>query len=478
MDNDDNVGFCADLQAAWLRVWPRLRDDIDSLLLVAFRVLVMCLDRHGFFRQPSSTIEVRVQSVLPHHLMILLRTNDPRHVRMFASLVTARLELRGLHHAAELAFAIDAEFGLKLSRSLATGKRTALQNVSQAVNSANTVLMEQLRQDRPMILVRPPNRYWSKRERVVPEFPLERQGTATNFLHLLPTSTSLKRVHYSAVGGGLQERLIVALWPVKAPSIKSHAISKSAIKNGRVHFYFKCWDNLPEIHQQQQRSFANQLADYIRNEGSDTFNTVHIVAAPELTLAPQSIGPIISAVATRRNAAWIVFPGSYHIEKGEGVINQAPICVGGVLDQNDLAGDPLYADSAAVKCVPVVFPHGPRNFVENIDGRESLTHLLDTSVGRIAVMICRDFLEENLRNQIVEMCADHLFILSMSPDSGIKFKTAMESVSNFRTGCFFVNAFSDVRRRAAHRQPLRGARVRWMRRDSKRRYYTVVLDPE
>jgi hypothetical protein len=265
---------------------------------------------------------------------------------------------------------------------------------------------------------------------------------------------------------------------VEAPSIRSRAIKKSIAKNGHVSFCFRGWDDLPKTHQKQHRSFANLIANYIHNEASDAFDTVHIVAAPELTLAPESLNSVVTAVETRRNAAWIVFPGSYHIEMKEGIINRAPVYIDGVLHRADLAGSSVDAPMAAVKCTPFVLTRGRRKYVEDIDGRESLTHLLDTSVGRIAVMICRDFLEENLRNEIVSMCADHLFVLSMSPDSGIKFETAMNSTSNFRTSCFFVNAFTAESPRAAHRAPLKREKVKWMPQVSEERHWTFVLEPE
>src|SRR5207248_7752305 len=126
---------------------------------------------------------------------------------------------------------------------------------------------------------------------------------ASNFLHLLPLTSSLKRVRYSAVGSALQpQKLNVTLWPVQAPSIRSRAIRKTRAKHGRIQFHFKRWDNLPKTHQQQQSAFANLIKDYILNEGSDDRDTLHVIAAPELTLAPESIDSIIQAVETRRNA--------------------------------------------------------------------------------------------------------------------------------------------------------------------------------
>jgi hypothetical protein len=485
MDTSDNVGFEPDFQAAWRNVWPRLQNDVDSLILFAFRVLVSYLDQHGFFRQPPSTIrDVKAADRRHPELMALVRRENERRlfpalVPPFAELVYARLDSNSLDQVAQLAFAIDEYFGRKLSRGIGKGKTSDLQKVTRAVNGANSVLLKQRADVKPIILVRLPERYWSKRKGVVPKSHHESQGTDTHFTYLLPTVTRLKRVQYSAVGGGPTQKLIVSLWPVEAPSIGSGAIKTGKAADGRASFYFRCWRDLPENQKERQTNFANLIADYIRNDAPDALDTVHIIAAPELTLAPQSHDSIVTAVETHRKSMCIVFPGSYHIEMKQGVINRAPIYVGGVLHQTDLTGDSEDPPTAAVKHRPFAFTHGAIDFREDIDGRESLTHLLDTSVGRIAVMICRDFIEDVLRTDVVSMCVDHLFILSMSPDSGRKFETAMESASNYRTGCFFVNAFTkNVDRRAAHRAPLVGKRVEWMSPDNAERYWAIVLEPE
>lgn len=489
MDISGNIGSVPDLRKAWLRAWPGLSHNADALILVAFRILVAYLDQHRFFRQPSHVIaaaQVRNRHLAcPRELVEILRARPPRGIQPFADLVSAILDPSSLPRAAELAFVIDRELGGLLSDILRHGGRVTLlksfrneasghgrlQRVVDAVNVANSVLMEQAFGGRLIILVRHQKRYWSKREDVVQQFHLLPQGTATNFTYLLPTTTSLGHVHYSTLGGEPEQKLVVTLWPVGAPSLKSRAITKNRAQQEYVPFYFKRWESLPKTYQNQQRRLANLIADYIYKEADDAFNTVHIVAAPELTLAPEAHAPIIAAVETRTNAAWIVFPGSYHVEAEGGIINRAPIYLGGVLHSTALTGGHLNPHAAAVKCTPVVFPVRARSYIEDIDGRESLTHLLDTSVGRIAVMICRDFLEDALRAEIVSMDADHLVVLSMSPDSGKKFIDAMENVSHYRTSCFLVNAFTNRREvnrpplKAAHRAPLKGKAVEWMPED-------------
>lgn len=486
MYNTEHVGFVPDLRAAWQNASSKLGDDVDSLVLVAFRVLVLHLEQHGFFHQPPSAEIRRDKSELPLHLIFLLRGKNSkaraRYLPGFIDFVTALLDARRLNQAAKLASAIDEHFGRALSSNLKPRHdltvSQGLQAVTHAVNAANRLLTGDLLGSRPIILVRPEERYWAKREGVVPDFPLSPQRIAKNFFHLLPTETRLKRVHYSALEGMSPKRLVVALWPLKAPLLSSSVINKMPETNGRVHFYFKSWNDLPEDDQKDQISFAKLIAGYIRDETLDAADTVHVVAAPELTLAPESLEPIITAVEDRTHAAWIVFPGSYHIETERGIINQAPIYVGGALSQKATSGTVLHAGTAAVKQTPFVLPEHASTYVEDIERSGSLTHLLDTSIGRIAVMICADFIEENLRNEVISMCVDHLFVLSMSPDRGPKFAGAMDAASNYRTSCFYVNAFTSDSRRAAHRVPLRKEEVIWMPSNSQHRHYSLILEPE
>lgn len=489
MSNNENVGFVPDFRAAWENAWPKLLNDVNALVLVAFRVLVLYLEQHGFFNRPRSA-EYLQDKELPQPLRKLYRNGKRIFVPEFVALVSAHLDPRKLDQAAELASAIDLLFGSKLSAPLRTfsvppgdprrgSVSDSLQDLTQPVNEANRVLMGELSGLRPIILIRPPEPYWAMRKDVVPEFLLEPQTIASRFHHLVPTETRLSRVCYSALGANRPQRIVVALWPVEWPGLDSPMIKQGTEKDGEVPFYFTKLDELSGSDQQNQVKFAKKIADYIGDESLDVDGTVHIVAAPELTLAPESLDPIIAAIKSRRNAVWIVFPGSYHVEADLGIINEAPVYVGGMRDPTRSLRSTLHLNTAAVKNTPVVFAVGPRRYVEGIDGRKSLTHVLDTSIGRIAVMICFDFIKDDLRNDVVSMCADHLVVLSMSPDkSGRKFAGAMEGVSNYRTSCFYVNAFKYKSRRAAHRLPLTTQKVKWMSPNSKHTHHRIVLEPE
>jgi hypothetical protein len=443
----------------WQDVWPGLCDQIDALVLVAFRMLVCQLDEGRFFLKPPDLIdEVRRQAKPPAELTTLLRTHDSMHTAAFARLVHDRLVACDDASLAELAFAVDLEIGPVLSEHLRSGDRTRQQAVAQAVNAANRALM-QLGPERPVILVRSPQQFWSRKKKVVPMFSL---GTPSKFKHLLPVLTKLSRVDYSVLGGGGKRKLTVALWPAAAPPITSRALTRRKINKVTVLFRFKSWDDLLKKLQAQQMSLAARIADYVSN-ARDVMDAVYIVAAPELMLAPQSHGTVNAAVASRRNAAWIVFPGSYHIDHGEEVINQASIRIGGILDKRDLTTAPSGGAVSAVKHNSFATDYKGVCYREEISGEFSSVHLLDTCVGRIAVMICLDFLDDNRRAEVVSMGIDHLFVLSMSPDSGSKFKIAMDAASNYQTASFFVNAFTGSSRPAGYRKPLKKARVIWRR---------------
>jgi hypothetical protein len=448
------------------------------MFLVAFRVLVCWLDQNAFFQHPVKVCEARAKSHLPEQLATLSRTRAPERARALAELVDAHLASLPdkPEPVAEFAFAIDAEFGLTLAKCLGIGDRSHMQIVARAVNTANRLLMgEGGAEKKPIILVRSPQRYWEQHQNVVSPFPRDLQDTPSSFRYLLPVTTQLSRVDYSAVGRVCAPKLTVALWPAEAPSMDSAAITRSAARNGIVPFRFTRWENLPPELQEPHTDLAARIAEYVCT-APDVVDTVHIAAAPELMLAPQCHDSITKAIATRRSAAWIVFPGSYHIERGEGVVNRAPIYVGGVLDQSDLTSDPGRGPVAAVKRIPVVIPGSGGDCVEDIDGSTCSVHLVDTNVGRIAVMICRDFLDPALRNEVVLMGTDHLFVLSMSPDHGTKFETAMDETSNFGTGSFLVNAFTGKSWRVGHRKPLKEAQAIWELPAGEGQHCALVLE--
>src|SRR5689334_15493708 len=95
MSNNYN-GFVPDFKAAWQNAWPRLRGDVDSLVLVAFRALVLYLEQHGFFDQAPSVEILRDKSQLPPELIAVLRTSNRRHLPGFVDFVSDLLDPRRL----------------------------------------------------------------------------------------------------------------------------------------------------------------------------------------------------------------------------------------------------------------------------------------------------------------------------------------------------------------------------------------------
>jgi hypothetical protein len=408
---------------------------------------------------------------------MLLHTPGAQFTDAFADLVGGHLRSVDDQRVGKFAAAIDTEFGGTLSGNLRSDDRSETRIVARAVNVANRVLMQGPCLQKPMVLVKSPLRYWQQYPDLVPPFPGGLQNLSNAFGNLLPLRTEFNWVDYSVVFDDREisvldqvvpPRLRVALWPDKAPGFDSDAIAKGkARENGDVPFYFTPWESLGEL-QAKHTGLAGRIASYIRAD-PDERGMVHIAAAPELTMAPQSHQCIIEAIATRRDAAWIAFPGTYHIVSDGNVTNRGSIYVGGALHQKDLNRAPGSGPISAIKGTAVEIPDRNRKvtYFEDIEGAECSVHVLDCRAGRIAVMICRDFLDDDLRNQVVSMGIDHLFVLSMSGDSGVKFETAMDSASNYGTGCFLVNAFteksSDAAQsgppkrswEAAHRAPLR-----------------------
>lgn len=471
--------MATDLASTWRRTWPALQTQIEALVLVAFRLLYCRMEERRFFPGSARAIdEARRNAWAPRELGTLLRTRDSLHATAFADAIHDRLAAPFDATVASLAYGLDRDLGLLWSKDDRRGDRVCLKATADAVNAANRTL----REHRPgaIVLVRPKQQFWERHPRVVGKFPLELQDPPSTFKALMGLTTSFNRVDYSTIGGGNPRLVTVALWPTVAPKMNSPALIMSGFGPGKIGFRFKLWKDLPPALQADQRSLADRIAAYV-NGARDAMGTVHIVAAPELVLAPEAHHTINAAVATRRSAAWILFPGSYHVEAEEGVINRAVMRVGGMIDKNDLFIDPVGGAVAAVKRTPFNFPDGGGlQYVEDIDGSTSCVHVLDTDAGRIATMICRDFIDVGLTKEVVSMGVDHLFVLSMSPDSGTKFEHAMEVASDYRTATFLVNAYTPAGSAfvcAGLREPLKHGRVSWKRPTERTPYCVFTLKP-
>ncbi|MBI5921296.1 MAG: hypothetical protein HY847_06555 [Betaproteobacteria bacterium] len=465
-----------DLPDIWRRTSSLLNEEVDAIVLVAFRLLFYRLEDDGFFPGSPGLIDtVRGEAPVPRELKTLMRNGESGDVQTFVRLVEDRLISRDTRAVASLAFAIDRVYGPYLSESLKDGDPGRQRIVAEAVNAANRAL--RLEGLHAIVLVRL-QRYWSKYENYAPEIPP--QDFPSEFLHFVPLTTKLSRVDYSRIHGSDPRMIVVALWPVEGPKFGDPELNVSPPVSGMSKFRFKPWKDLPTGNQAQHQSFANRIAKYVTS-ADDARGLIYVVAAPELMLAPEVHRTINEAVATRRNAAWIVFPGSYHFELGKHVVNLAVMHVGGVINKNDLFVDHACGAVAAVKGIPFVERYQGLEYVEDIDRTASSIHVLDSPIGRIAVMICRDFLEGRLTEEVLSMGIDHLFVLSMSPDSGFKFETAMEGASNRLTGTFVVNAFTKRDSKffdAGYRKPLKDERVVRKPPTSDEPFCVVVLKPD
>lgn len=462
-----NTWMVAALETMWRKNAPALRKHPDTLALVAFRLLVYFLEMDDFFlRSAQEIVEIKISCVLPREFHpIVHRTDDPDQIDDFISAVSSLLATPNAISIAQVVFALDEVLGKNLAAGLlrmhiAGGMGAHIPKEVDAINLANRILLRTLRLDR-VVLLRPSKPYWKPRRNTIPPFYRGPQHLTCRFGYLLPGKIGLSALDYSYLERPSHSRTkqcIVALWPVKIKSINS-CFDTLPGDDGETLFRFKRWENLGEDVKTEHEALVNKISTYIA-EAQDTSDRIYIVAAPELVLAPQSLAEIGAAAASRRDSNWIIFPGTYHIDHGKDVINIGSIFVGGKLDEMYLAQG-SQGPISAIKRTPFVVPYDGTMMIENIIGTASSVHVLDTAAGRLAVMICRDFLEEDVRHEIALLGLDHLFVLSMSPDTGKKFTTAMDAVSDLGVASFFVNAGFDApgfpaeRIYAAFRKPIR-----------------------
>jgi hypothetical protein len=141
-----------------------------------------------------------------------------------------------------------------------------------------------------------------------------------------------------------------------------------------------------------------------------------VVVFPELTANPDLVAGLKSRLAALPNRIGLVIPGSRHAEIFPGVWRNR--CT---------ALDPIGSDSTVThdKVTRFALPrkmaadYGQRGEVEFIECSEAprCIKLYDSfTLGRFAVLICRDVIEPQIPEFLRQHFLDHVFVVAMTPD--------------------------------------------------------------
>lgn len=246
----------------------------------------------------------------------------------------------------------------------------------------------------------------------------------------------------------------IALCPLEGPFHPQFSIdSKGA--------YFHARTDGPIQGSDELESCLDSVLDAAAEAG------VHLILLPELTIdtkARECLQRALRVRSRRPSSLYGVVAGSFHVWDSElppdGAIEPSPINETLFLDHT---GAPISTHckkgrfrvpAAALKSLPALFPGGASDphpeIFENIRYGTELK-ILDTSLGRLALLICADAIFADDRGYlpvIRRLRPDLLLVVSMTPETE-PFESFAEEMSRYWIGSVFVNAHCLLEKAAA-----------------------------
>jgi predicted amidohydrolase len=199
---------------------------------------------------------------------------------------------------------------------------------------------------------------------------------------------------------------------------------------------------------------------------------VHLLVLPELTVHSDARDVLTSLLRERGSLLpYGVIAGSFHVWRGGAGDGTKRIRVNESL-LLDHSGRPLLSHwkkgqfrvlDRHVDALPAFFPSRPAKLKRKI--REDITwgsrlEVLETSLGRLAVLICADAIDVDTHHHFLPVVKslrpDLLFVIAMSPETG-PFERTLQDLSACRIGTAFVNANCICQPTSGRRGPRRPA---------------------
>lgn len=166
----------------------------------------------------------------------------------------------------------------------------------------------------------------------------------------------------------------------------------------------------------------------------------NIVVLPELSV-PESLIPIIVAWSAQTNA--LIIGGSHYVQTASGYISRCPIIFSG----NQHFVEKIHPAPAEVS---------PQRGDGLVSGK-AVTKFTNTSIGSFGVLICSDYLKEDVKNLLSISELDALFIISFQRDSGKYYKRIDIDVEDHKNGIYIFYANNLLRGGADGRSALFGS---------------------
>jgi hypothetical protein len=180
-----------------------------------------------------------------------------------------------------------------------------------------------------------------------------------------------------------------------------------------------------------------------------------VLLFPELTASSALVSSLKSMLAGSPNPIGMVIPGSRHVEVSPGVWRNRCTALDPMGHESNVTHDKMTRFALPRKTAAL---YGRGEASETIECTEAprRIRLYDSfTLGRFAVLICRDVIEPQVPEFLRQHFLDHVFVLAMTPDLGDFLGPCSELGRILDAGVFVANAPFDAPQPALVYLPVR-----------------------
>jgi hypothetical protein len=141
-----------------------------------------------------------------------------------------------------------------------------------------------------------------------------------------------------------------------------------------------------------------------------------VVVFPELTAHPDLVAGLKAQLAALPNRIGLVIPGSRHAEISSGVWRNRCTALDPIGSDSTVTHDKVTRYALPRKMAAEYGQRGEVEFIECSEAPRRIRLYDSFTLGRFAVLICRDVIEPQIPEFLRQHFLDHVFVVAMTPD--------------------------------------------------------------
>ena len=257
-------------------------------------------------------------------------------------------------------------------------------------------------------------------------------------------------------------------WSIERAPVLSESVWREQMAQGQLSFVLVSFPHAtvkPTLEFGERCFLVKDLGPSEADVGKEVLEKVRAVAKdggasvvifPELTAGGDLVSGIKSLLAASPNRIGMLIPGSRHVEVSRGVWRNRSTALDPIGRESNVTHDkvtryPLPREMAS--------QYGRNKAVETIECSEGprRIRLYDSfTLGRFAVLICRDVIEPQVPEFLRQHFVDHIFVLAMTRDLGEFLRPCSELGRILDAGVFVANMPFEAPHPALIYIPVRG----------------------